>query len=77
MRYKIEVTSADRLSPEQRKELGLAVDEDGYALAEYEEGYVQPFREISTLEELQEFVGRYGMIVLKEDVIEVYNFCRE
>ena len=32
---------------------------------------------IDTLEQLMEFIGKYGTIVLNPDEIEIYNGCRE
>lgn len=32
---------------------------------------------INTLEEMMAFIGKYGMIVLKEDEIEIYDDYRE
>ena len=77
MKYEILVSHYSSFPKDQVSELGLCVDEDNVVVWPHEYGYIPAYVEINTMEELHEFIGRYGKVVLTATTIEIYNGYRE
>jgi hypothetical protein len=77
MQYRLTVTNAFSLDKEQQIALGFDFDENEELIDEWDELYTPLYVEISTIEELQTFIKRYGRVVLNKNTIEIYNGFRE
>jgi len=77
MKYEVLVSSYSSMSKELISDLGLHVDDNGDTVWPCEYDYIPAFVEINSLEELHEFIGKYGRVVLTESTIEIYNGYRE
>ena len=61
---------------EELEEIGFKyeLEEDGYGRAEFYEVYNPSLEiEINTLEELMEFIKKYGRLIIEKDEIITYN----
>ena len=79
MLYDLCLTSEYDMDRDKLRELGFKFDEDGF-LNHYEYGY--PTVEINTMEELNEFIEKWGKVVIIPESygnwrLEIYNGWRE
>lgn len=77
MKYRLKVTNVEALGRPKACDLGFELDEEGSIIDEWDELYVPLYVELTTIEELQDFIERYGRVVLNKDSIEIYNGYRE
>lgn len=78
MIYTLDIIKPHKLSYEDLKELNWPFDEEDNPknLWDYDD-FALPKIEINSLDELMDFINKYGEVVVFKDKIEIYNSYRE